>query len=167
MAAGASAFFVYGTLKRGQANYPLIAPYARAVEPATTSGLLFDHGPFPALIAGAGRVRGELVRLDPADLDAALAQVDRLEDYRPDDPAGSIYLRQVVAVETADGARVPAFIYFYNRDTRDLRPVPSGEWVGPSAAQLAGDGGELGAFKAHVRGFLAQSAHRAEQTKNG
>ena len=29
-----SAFFVYGTLKRGQANYPLIAPYLRAVEPS-------------------------------------------------------------------------------------------------------------------------------------
>lgn len=157
MAGVTSAFFVYGTLKRGQSNYPLLAPYVRAVEPATTRGLLFDHGPFPALVAGKGRVRGELVRLDSADLDAALAHVDRLEDYRPDDPAGSMYLRQVVEVETDDGTRVPAFSYFYNRDTRDLRPVPSGEWVGPSAAQVAGDEGELAAFKAHVRGFLAQS----------
>src|SRR6185312_7394342 len=101
--AAVSAFFVYGTLKRGQANYPLIAPYARAVEPAVTRGLLFDHGPFPALVAGEGRVRGELVTLDPADLAVALPLIDRLEDFRPDDPAGSMYRRQVVEVETAAG----------------------------------------------------------------
>src|SRR4051812_6642291 len=151
------AFFVYGTLKRGQANYPLIAPYVRAVEPATVRGLLFDHGPFPALVEGEGRVQGELVTLDPDDLGAALPIVDRLEDFRPDDPAGSMYLRRVVEVETVGGERAQAYAYFYNRDPRDLRPVVSGEWIGPSAGRDAQDEGELATFKAHVRGFLRGS----------
>ena len=154
MAGSVGSFFVYGTLKRGQANYPLLAPYVRAAEPAAARGLLFDHGPFPAMVAGAGRVRGELLTLEPADLAAALAVADLLEDYRADDPAGSMYLREIVEVETTGGARARAYTYFYNRDTGDLRPVPSGEWVGPSAGAGAGDEGELAAFKAHVRGFL-------------
>ena len=152
--AAASAFFVYGTLKRGQANYPLIAPYLRAVEPATVRGLLFDHGPFPALVEGEGRVRGELVTLDPAGLEATLPIIDRLEDFRPDDLAGSMYLRRVVEVEMAGGGRVPAYAYFYNRDPRDLRPVASGEWTGPSAGRDGEYEGELAAFKEHVRAFL-------------
>jgi gamma-glutamylcyclotransferase (GGCT)/AIG2-like uncharacterized protein YtfP len=152
-----SAFFVYGTLKRGQANYPLIAPYVRAVEPAVARGQLFDHGPFPALVAGEGRVRGELVALDPADLEAALPIVDRLEDFRPNDPAGSMYLRQVVEVETAGGGRSRAYAYFYNRDPGDLRSVVSGEWAGPSAGREGDGEGELTAFRAHVRGFLGDS----------
>src|SRR3954463_2314207 len=106
------AFFVYGTLTRGHANYPLMAPAARAAESATARGLLFDHGPFPALVEGEGRVRGELVTLDPAGLAVALPIVDRLEDFRPADPAGSMYLRRVVEVETAGGGRVPAYAYF-------------------------------------------------------
>jgi gamma-glutamylcyclotransferase (GGCT)/AIG2-like uncharacterized protein YtfP len=121
-----------------------------------TRGLLFDHGPFPALVAGEGRVRGELVMLDPAALELALPIVDRLEDFRPDDPAGSMYLRRVVEVETAAGGRAQAYAYFYNRDPRELRPVISGEWVGPSAGPAGEDEGELAAFKAHVRGFLGE-----------
>ena len=165
MAAAVGAFFVYGTLKRGQSNYPLIAPYVRAVEPAATCGLLFDHGPFPALVAGEGDVLGELVTIDPAGLDEALAIVDRLEDFRPDDPAGSMYLRRVVAVETHGGVRARAYCYFYNRDPAGLGPVPSGEWTGPSSGPSAAEMGELADFKAHVRGFLAQAGREAGRAK--
>src|SRR4051794_36630638 len=133
--AAVSGFFVYGTLKRGQSNYPLIERFVRAVEPAVTRALLFDHGPFPALVAGEGRVRGELVTLAPADLEVALPLVDRLEDFRPDDPMGSMYLRRIVEVETDGGGRAQAYAYFYNRDHAGLRPAAGGEWVGPTAGQ--------------------------------
>jgi gamma-glutamylcyclotransferase (GGCT)/AIG2-like uncharacterized protein YtfP len=157
MAEPVRAFFLYGTLKRGQVNHPLIAPYVRAIEPATTRGLLFDHGPFPALTEGEGIVRGELATLAPEALAAALPAIDHLEDYRPDDPAGSMYLRRVVPVVRADGSTARAYAYFYNRDPGHLRPLPPGEWTGPTAAPDDGDDDELAAFKAHVRGLAPRS----------
>ena len=118
------AFFVYGTLKRGQANYPLLAPYARAVLPATARGQLRDLGLFPALVDAAGVVRGELIRIESAAMPAALAIIDALEGYDPADPAGSMYVRRVIPVRPGDGADEDAYAYFYNRDPAGLTPVP-------------------------------------------
>lgn len=151
---GPDALFVYGTLKRGQLNFPLLAPHARAIAPATTRGYLHDLGLYPAMSAGEGTVRGELVRLDPADLPAVLAVIDRLEDYRPDDPAGSMYLRRVVAVELADGGWERAHAYFYNRAAAALPRIAGGEWF-PADAPAVGIGDvEREAFDRHVRAFL-------------
>lgn len=127
-----AALFVYGTLKRGQPNSPLLARYPHAVEPAWTRGLLYDLGAYPALVVGEGTVRGELVRPAARDLARLLALLDRLEDYRPDDPAGSLYLRRPVETWTAGGARAWAYAYLYNRDHRGLRPIAAGEWTGPA-----------------------------------
>ena len=149
--------FVYGTLKRGQANYPLLAPYARAVLPATARGLLCDLGLFPALVDAPGVVRGELIRIEPAAMPAALAIIDALEGYDPADPAGSMYVRRVVAVRLGDGSAGEAYAYFYNRDPAGLTPVPSGEWAGPSADAATAAGEELAAFSDHVRGFLGRA----------
>lgn len=152
MAESVCTCFVYGTLKRGQSNYALVAPYPHEVEVAATRGLLFDHGPFPALVAGEGEVRGELLRFAPADLATLLPLLDELEDFRPGDPAGSMYLRAIVDVGTPSGP-ARAYTYFYNRPVVGLRPLPDGEWRGPATAPST-DAAELAAFKAHVRGFL-------------
>ncbi len=148
-----SALFVYGTLKSGQFNSPLLAPYARSVEPARIRGELYDVGLFPALVEGDGTVHGELVRLAAGELAAALTVIDRLEDYRPDDPAGSMYLRRVVEVATAGGATERAHTYFYNRDHHGLAHVPTGDWTGPAVARTARDDAEQEAFLHHVRTF--------------
>lgn len=151
------AFFVYGTLKRGELNHPLLAPYARAVVPATTRGQLCDLGLFPALIDAEGIVRGELVALDSGDLRAALVILDALEGYDPADPSGSMYVRRVVGVQLGDGTAAAAYAYFYNRDPQGLTPVLSGEWFGSAVAAPAQGGEELAAFKEHVRGFLGRA----------
>ena len=55
--------FVYGTLKRGQANHLQLggAPFAGV---ATMPGLELHHlGPFPMAIDGEGMVQGEVYRL--------------------------------------------------------------------------------------------------------
>ena len=153
MGAEPAALFVYGTLKRGQLNSPLLAPYARGVEPARTRGRLYDLGLFPALVAGEGTVHGELVRLDAADLAAALTLLDRLEGYRPGDPANSMYLRRVIDVRTATGASARAHAYFYNRDHVALPRIAGGEWLGPSGESFRGGDAEREAFERHVRSF--------------
>ncbi|HEU5328853.1 MAG: gamma-glutamylcyclotransferase family protein [Thermomicrobiales bacterium] len=149
--------FVYGTLKQGQLNCPLLDPYARAVEPAWTQGVLYDFGLYPGLVAGAGIVHGELVQLDPATLTEALALLDRLEGYQPDDLPGSIYRREVVTVETAHGTQVRAYTYFYNHDPAGLPRVADGAWFAPPAATATATDS---AFDQHVRTFLRRAANQ-------
>jgi gamma-glutamylcyclotransferase (GGCT)/AIG2-like uncharacterized protein YtfP len=153
MGAEPTALFVYGTLKRGQLNSPLLAPYARAVEPARTRGQLYDLGLYPALVAGEGTVHGELVRLDAADLAGVLTLLDRLEGYRPGAPATSMYLRRVIDARAASGASERAHAYFYNRDHAALPRIAGGEWPGPSGEAFRGDDTEREAFERHVRSF--------------
>lgn len=150
---GPTAFFVYGTLKRGQSNYPLIATAVQTAIPATIRGRLYDVGPFPALSEGDERVRGEVLLVDPAELSRLLVVLDRLEGYEPSDPAGSMYLRRVVEAATDDGAMVAAYAYFYNRDPVGMRHLPDGEWLGPSADEVPDDVEELADFGRHVRDF--------------
>jgi gamma-glutamylcyclotransferase (GGCT)/AIG2-like uncharacterized protein YtfP len=153
MVEGPAAFFVYGTLKRGQANFPLVAAAVRGVVPATIRGRLYDMGPFPALAEGDEAVRGEVLTVEPGELPRLLRALDELEGFAPGDPAGSIYLRRVVDAKTDDGAEVAAFAYFYNRDPAGLRHLPGGEWTGPSAAEVAAVSEELRDFGRHVRDF--------------
>src|SRR5690349_20067775 len=106
MAEGQAAFFVYGTLKQGQSNYPLVAAAVRAAIPATIRGRLYDVGPFPALAAGDEAVRGEVLMVEPAELPRLLTVLDALEGFVPSDPAGSMYLRRVVSAATDDGREI-------------------------------------------------------------
>lgn len=146
-------FFVYGTLKRGQANYPLVAAVARDTAPATILGRLYDVGPFPALAEGNELVHGEIFSVDPPAVPGLLELLDDLEGYDPADPAGSIYRRRVVAATTTDGSTVSAYAYFYNRDPATLRQLPSGTWGGPSAAEVPPLSDELIGFGRRVRDF--------------
>lgn len=67
--------FVYGTLKRGQANHHHMIG-ARFAADALMDGIeLYDLGPFPMAIAGEGRARGELFWVDGEQL----AALDRFE----------------------------------------------------------------------------------------
>lgn len=145
------ALFVYGTLKRGQLNGPLLAPYRRSVEPAWTRGHLYDLGLFPALVRGEGTVQGEIVRLAAADLARVLPILDQLEDYRPNDAVNSIYLRRVIDVWTASGEHERAYAYCFNRDHTALPRVASGRWFGSAANRAPSGGAEGEAFQRHLR----------------
>jgi gamma-glutamylcyclotransferase (GGCT)/AIG2-like uncharacterized protein YtfP len=153
MAVEPSQCFVYGTLKRGQSNYALIAPSVRGALPATIRGRLYDVGPFPALAHGAETVQGELLLIAPEALADLLVVLDDLEGYDAADPTGSFYLREIVSATTAEGREHAAYAYFYNRDSAELRHLPDGEWHGPSAAEVAAVSDELDRFGRHVREF--------------
>jgi gamma-glutamylcyclotransferase (GGCT)/AIG2-like uncharacterized protein YtfP len=145
--------FVYGTLKRGQSNYPLIAAAVRAALPATIRGRLYDVGPFPALAHGDETVYGELLLIASEALADLLVVLDDLEGYDAVDPVGSFYLREIVVATTADGREHAAYSYFYNRDIAGLHHLPEGAWIGPSVVEIADPSDELNAFERHVREF--------------
>lgn len=91
--------FVYGSLKRGQANH---AELARAVFVATACTLpefalrMIDG--YPALVPGNRRVRGELYRIATPDLEL-------LDEFE-----GAGYRRQLIGIELETSIQAQAFL---------------------------------------------------------
>jgi len=67
--------FVYGTLRRGQANHGQLGKASYGGETWIDGVDLHDLGPFPMAIGGSGRVHGELYLVDLGQLE----QLDRFE----------------------------------------------------------------------------------------
>lgn len=120
--------FVYGSLKRGQSNFWLMATaeFIARARTAEQAFRLLDLTAFPALIRtdeGPLSIVGELFAID----DNTLAAVDRLEDN------GNLYQREPITVtETDDPMRQhEAWTYLYIRPLRRYRLWPSDEWSRP------------------------------------
>ncbi|GAC1323020.1 MAG: gamma-glutamylcyclotransferase [Chloroflexota bacterium] len=130
------AFFVYGTLKRGQANHGLIATYARSIVVAWAPGTLYSISAFPMLVEGSGLVKGELVQINQGEMERVLPLVDGLEEYWPERPEDSLYCRRIVDVTTEHGTRESAFSYYFNDTCAEAATlgaparVKSGDWTG-------------------------------------
>lgn len=126
--------FVYGTLRRGQKNYPsYLAGRTLAEYRASTEGRLFfleeaAEGLYPYLCPGNGRVVGELMVIDPGRYAATLERLDRLEDYLPGDEGTSLYLRRAAPVRLDDGTVRTAWIYYWNGPQVGT-PIPGGDFV--------------------------------------
>ena len=107
-------FFVYGTLRPGEANHDLfLRGRIRAEEPGRLPGALLYDGPgYPYAVeeAGAGEVSGELVTALPESYGPLLAELDRLEEYVPGDPR-NLYERVARDVVRTDGTAVRAWVY--------------------------------------------------------
>jgi gamma-glutamylcyclotransferase (GGCT)/AIG2-like uncharacterized protein YtfP len=126
-------FFFYGTLLRGEPNWLALDLEGRArfVAADAVAGTLHDFGGYPgAYLGGDGLILGELFEIAEPDL---VATLDQLEDYRPDDPAGSEYLR--VEVVTRAGRR--AWIYTHQLAAPGA-PIPDGDWRALRIGQAAG-----------------------------
>jgi gamma-glutamylcyclotransferase (GGCT)/AIG2-like uncharacterized protein YtfP len=122
---------VYGTLRRGERNAPLLAGAAYLGE-GLVAGRLIEMPSnadrayaYPALVAAPGDVTVEIYRL--ADR-ATLARLDALEGFDPRDEAGSEYVRR--SVEIRDGPVRRAWIYIYNGAPDGTGgTVIGGDWV--------------------------------------
>lgn len=109
--------FAYGTLMRGEPLHPTLARGATLVGPASVAGRLVSLGRWPGLIAGAGRVQGELYRLDA---DALLPVLDRTE--------GVQFVRRRTVVTQPDGRRARAWVYRYAGPHTTAPLIPRGDW---------------------------------------
>ncbi|MCX7779548.1 MAG: gamma-glutamylcyclotransferase [Negativicutes bacterium] len=125
--------FVYGTLMTGMDNYHLIQPFVRSCAPAVMrNAMLYDltYG-YPALVLAKGpcQVYGEIMEL--ADIDRALAVLDRLEDYFGEGCQDNLYDRLVCEVYELSGRARDAYVYVWSRPGELAtvgRPVESGCW---------------------------------------
>lgn len=124
--------FVYGTLRPGASSYErLLAGRTQKEQPAWMRGLLFwvKEENYPYLTEGPGRVRGELIDLQPEDYEALLAALDRFEDYHPARPQASLYLRRPAEVTLANGETRPAWVYVWNGPDGAGEPLPGGDFL--------------------------------------
>ena len=119
--------FVYGTLKTGQARERMWPRKPVSISVATTGGVLYNLGPYPAMTAGADIVRGEAWEFEAGDLDATLKALDGIEGYRdqPDD----LYKRVVIECEIRfakleAAGRVSAYTYHYAHELEKSQRVP-------------------------------------------
>lgn len=126
--------FVYGTLKRGFGNHPVIrdGTHTRLIGRASIPGRMISCGFFPGLLepeTDTDEVFGELYAIKDASVWSGL---DRLEGYREDDPENSMYIRKVVVLNQQEllepGSKV--YTYYWNRDVGNRPIIESGEWKG-------------------------------------
>jgi gamma-glutamylcyclotransferase (GGCT)/AIG2-like uncharacterized protein YtfP len=116
-ARGSALLFAYGTLMRGYALHPALARGAACLGAGTVRGRLLDLGAYPGLIDGAGRVRGEVYRLDDTEL---LPLLDREEGYN--------FVRRRAIVTLARGRRARVWVYRYRGPRERARPIPDGDY---------------------------------------
>ena len=94
--------FLYGTLMRGEPAHRLLTGRVTFVDDGTVVGTLLHLGKFPGLVAGRGRVRGEVWRLDAREV---LRTLDEYEGYN--------FERRTITATLASGRRVRVLVYRY------------------------------------------------------
>ena len=118
--------FVYGTLMRGLPLHRLIAGRSEFVGTGTVKGNLLDLGHYPGAVPDRpGTVHGEVYRLLSRGL---LETLDQEEEYRPDAPSQSLYVRRPAAVCLADGREVTAWVYWFQGPRGRAVPIPGGDY---------------------------------------
>ncbi len=62
----------------------LLAAPASRDSTGLDDGELYDTGPYPAMFPGTDLVGGQVWLFDSADIPAVIAELDEVEEYRPD-----------------------------------------------------------------------------------
>jgi pyruvate carboxylase len=123
--------FVYGTLRRGYSrNYRLGEAAARFVGMGRIRGRLYDLGLYPGARRATkrtDRIIGELYEL--ADSAGKLRELDRVEEFYPEKPSKSLFVRRRVEVELDDGTTQRAWAYFLNKKPLNAPLLAHGDYL--------------------------------------
>jgi len=115
---------LYGTLRDAEVRLSLgLAGRVRRLGRFRLDGILYDLGPYPALVPGKGVVHGELYELMDA---GALTVMDTFEEFDPARSKLSPYLRERWRLRDPD---VECWVYRYNRPVRGIPRVLGGDWL--------------------------------------
>lgn len=118
--------FVYGTLLPGLCRHDAMQG-ARSLGRGSITGLLYDLGPYPAVVHGAGKVWGEVFEVDAT----VLAALDAIEAFYPDAPADkSEYIREEVVVQMDDAkVTLSAWFYRFNQSIAGKHQIEHGDYL--------------------------------------
>ena len=116
--------FVYGTLLSGLCRADALKQ-AEFLGAASTEGRLYNLGDYPGMLPGLGTVYGEVYQVDARTLD----RLDGIEDYYPDCPESSLYLRRPVRVTLTDnGQSLVAETYLYSMSIPETQRIAHGDY---------------------------------------
>lgn len=125
--------FLYGSLLTGGGRRLLkqrLNRLIRSAVPAAIQARLYDLGAYPGAVAPKSprdQVYGLVVTLDDPRL---LRRIDRYEDYFPDRPAASEFIRSAVKARLlTSGKEIDCWVYLYNRRVIGKPPIPSGDYL--------------------------------------
>ncbi len=113
----ADELFVYGTLHpdRAPAEIASVVKKMRPLGRGTIRGQLLNLGDYPGVVLNKGArdtVPGSVFALP--DDPSALSSLDDYEDFRPEDPANSLFVRAKRTVTLENGQRRRCWVYLYN-----------------------------------------------------
>jgi gamma-glutamylcyclotransferase (GGCT)/AIG2-like uncharacterized protein YtfP len=117
--------FVYGTLRRGQANdITRLKPTPRFIGPARIAAVLYDLGRYPgAVLGGASTIVGEVYAIEP-ELEQTLDRIEEVYPQQTDE-----YFKRMLDVEVAGAVR-DCIVYEINpRYIVGAARIDSGDWV--------------------------------------
>jgi gamma-glutamylcyclotransferase (GGCT)/AIG2-like uncharacterized protein YtfP len=123
--------FVYGTLRRGFRLHHHLAGLGAVFEvDAKVVGELFDLGSYPGATPTKDNrkwVSGELFQLRHAAADLKI--LDQVEEFVPEAPERSQFVRSLTEVTLSNGTRTLAWIYWVAEQTRASRRIVSGDYA--------------------------------------
>lgn len=121
--------FVYGTLRKSriQSVIPEVAPFVKNKGNGFIRATLFDLGDYPGAVdlGLTTRVHGDILEISPDKLDFVLTALDKYEEINTD-PEKSLFKRAKALVNTKDGKKLFAWVYWYNKDINGAREIKSG-----------------------------------------
>lgn len=125
--------FLYGSLLTGTPDRRLnqrVRRLLRRARPALIQARLYNLGRYPGVIASASkadRVYGRVITLGDARL---LRRLDRYEDYWPDEPANSEFIRIQMPAQLLPARKsIDCWVYVYNGDLSGKQRILSGDYV--------------------------------------
>jgi gamma-glutamylcyclotransferase (GGCT)/AIG2-like uncharacterized protein YtfP len=135
-AAPTSLLAVYGTLRRGYRNYPLIERGSALAGIGRLPGRLIHVASplrryaYPGYLPDApGDSPGVVVEVVDITDETLWPSLDALERCLPDDPGGSEYLRLPATARMSDGSALTCWTYVYNAVINGYDDVPDGDWA--------------------------------------
>src|SRR6185295_12809913 len=122
--------FVYGTLRRGFDPHEYLKSSARFLGKGRIAGRLYDFGEFPGAVPSeipGEEVQGELYEL--RDFGRQLKALDEYEEFDPNHPEKSLFVRQRVDVRLENGESLKAWTYFLPQEPTTASQIRSGDYL--------------------------------------
>jgi gamma-glutamylcyclotransferase (GGCT)/AIG2-like uncharacterized protein YtfP len=110
--------------------HSFLAQYGEYVDGATCPGKLYRLGHYPGLVPSDNLqdvVYGEIYKLSRPDI--ILSRLDDYEECGPKFSKPTLYERRKENVTTLSGGVIAAWVYVYNRPTKGLQLIESGDFL--------------------------------------
>jgi gamma-glutamylcyclotransferase (GGCT)/AIG2-like uncharacterized protein YtfP len=123
-----SILFVYGTLRKGFTLHShLDKSTIKYLGKGLIQGRLYDLGEYPGAVRSSGNttIIGEVYELgDSKELDA----LDKIEEFYPEEPKKSLFVRQKTNVKLESGKEILAWVYLLPKKPKHAQLVKSGDY---------------------------------------